>query len=78
MASTTISEPQETYTLDQFISLRDADKITYVKYSVLERSLDHPEMVYSIDNVIYNYLDIINKLKKTMIYMVRLNHILYC
>lgn len=67
MASTTISEPQETYTLDQFISLRDADKITYVKYSILERSLDHPEMVYAIDNVIYKYLDIINRLKKTVI-----------
>lgn len=67
MASTTISEPQETYTLDQFIALRDADKITYVRYSILERSIDHKEMVYSINNVVYNYMDIINKLKKTVI-----------
>ena len=67
MASTTISEPQETYTLDQFISLRDADRITYVRYSILERSIEHPEMVYAIENVVYNYLDIINELKKTVI-----------
>ena len=67
MASTTISEPQETYTLDQFIALRDADRITYVRYSILERSIDHPEMVYSINNVVYNYMDIINELKKTVI-----------
>ena len=34
-----ISEPQETYTLDQFISLKDSDKVTYPKYSIMERSL---------------------------------------
>lgn len=67
MASTSISEPQDTYTLDQFIALRDSDKITYVKYSILSRSLEHEEMVYTIENVIYNYLDIINKLKKTVV-----------
>lgn len=67
MASTTISEPQETYTLNQFISLRDSDKMMYVKYSILSRSIDHPEMVYSIENVVYNYMDIINSRKKTVI-----------
>lgn len=67
MASTTISEPQETYTLNQFISLRDSDKITYVKYSVLERSISYPELVYAIDNVIYHYMDIVDKLKKTVV-----------
>lgn len=67
MASTSISEPQDTYTLDQFIALRESDRITYVKYSILQRSLDHEEMVYAIENVVYNYLDIINKLKKTVV-----------
>lgn len=67
MASTTISEPQETYTLNQFIALRDTDKMMYVKYSILSRSIDHPEMVYAIENVVYNYLDIINSRKKTVI-----------
>ena len=67
MASTTISEPQETYTLNQFISLRDSDKMMYVKYSILSRSIDHPEMVYAIENVVYNYTDIINSRKKTVI-----------
>lgn len=67
MASTTISEPQETYTLNQFISLRDSDKMMYVKYSILSRSIDHPEMVYAIENVVYNYMDIINSRKKTVI-----------
>lgn len=67
MVSTTISEPQETYTLNQFISLRDSDKMMYVKYSILSRSIDHPEMVYAIENVVYNYMDIINSRKKTVI-----------
>ena len=67
MASTTISEPPETYTLNQFISLRDSDKMMYVKYSILSRSIDHPEMVYAIENVVYNYMDIINSRKKTVI-----------
>lgn len=67
MASTTISEPQETYTLNQFISLRDSDKMMYVKYSILSRSIDHPEMVYAIENVVYNYMDIINSRKKTVV-----------
>lgn len=67
MASTTISEPQETYTINQFISLRDSDKMMYVKYSILSRSIDHPEMVYAIENVVYNYMDIINNRKKTVI-----------
>lgn len=67
MASTSISEPQDTYTLDQFIALRESDRITYVKYSILQRSLDHEEVVYAIENVVYNYLDIINKLKKTVV-----------
>ena len=67
MASTTISEPQETYTLNQFISLRDSDKMMYVKYSILSRSIDHPEIVYAIENVVYNYMDIINSRKKTVI-----------
>ena len=51
MASGTISEPQETYTLAQFISLRDADKIVYQRYAVMERSITYPTMVYAIDNV---------------------------
>ena len=63
MASGTISEPQETYTLSQFISLRDADKIVYQRYAVMERSITYPTMVYAIDNVVYDYLDEMNKRK---------------
>lgn len=59
-----ISEPQETYTLDQFISLKDSDKITYPKYSIMERSLTNPELVYSIDNVIYGYMDELKRYRK--------------
>lgn len=66
MASGTISEPQETYTLSQFISLRDADKIVYQRYAVMERSITYPTMVYAIDNVVYDYLDEMNKRKKTV------------
>lgn len=59
-----ITNPNETYTVNQFISLKDSDSITYQKYSVLNRSLTNDKIVYSIDNVIYNYMDEIMEKKK--------------
>lgn len=51
------TSPQESYTLQQFIDLRDSDNITYAQYSIFERSLENSELVYSIDNIIYTYMD---------------------
>lgn len=51
------SDPTRTYTLDQFINTKSIDTITYSNFSVLNRSIDHPELVYSIDNLIYQYMD---------------------
>lgn len=57
MSGFSINSPQETYTLKQFIALKDADDITYANYSILERSLTDPDLIYAIDNVIYTYLE---------------------
>lgn len=51
------SGPESTYTLSQFIALKDSDQITYRNFSILERSLSDPNIVYSINNVIYDYMD---------------------
>lgn len=51
------SEPTTTYTLNQFINLKSIDTITYANFAVLNRSIDHPELVYAIDNLIYTYMD---------------------
>lgn len=49
--------PAETYTLNQFIAMKSSDKMTYRNYSILQRSMDDPSIVYSIDNIIYSYMD---------------------
>ena len=59
-----ITNPNETYTINQFIALKDSDSITYQKYSVLNRSITNSKIVYSIDNLIYNYMDEIMAKKK--------------
>lgn len=48
---------EETYTLSQFISMKDNDEMTYRNFSILQRSITDPTMIYSIDNVIYDYLE---------------------
>ena len=55
MAFYSINDPTESYTLKQFIRLRDIDNLTYYKYSILESSLTNSELVYAIDHVIYTY-----------------------
>lgn len=64
MAITGGSDPQYTYTLKQFIKLADSDKITYQKFSILNRSLTNPNLIYSIDNLLYTYMDDIKKRRK--------------
>lgn len=64
MAFYSINDPTESYTLKQFIRLRDIDNLTYYKYSILERSLTNSELVYAIDNVIYTYMPELKNLCK--------------
>lgn len=53
----TTNEVIHTYTLEQFIKMSDAEKITYQRYSILERSRTNKNLIYSIDNLLYTYID---------------------
>lgn len=63
-SNTTMDEPQETYTLNQFIEMKDIDKLVYRRYSIMQRSLTNEELVYCIDNVIYTYMEEMNVRRK--------------
>lgn len=63
-SATDISEPQLTYTLNQFIALKDVDRIVYRRYSIMQRSLTNKELLYCIDNVIHTYMDEMKKKRK--------------
>ena len=63
-SNTTMDEPQETYTLNQFIEMKDIDKLVYRRYSIMQRSLTNEELVYCIDNVIYTYMEEMNARRK--------------
>lgn len=62
--SSKINDPATTYTISQFIDLKNSDAITYKNYSILQKSLKDSSIIYSIDNVIYDYMDEINPYKK--------------
>lgn len=64
MISVGITNPNSTYTLSQFISLKDSDNITYPNFSIFNRSLNNEKIVYCIDNLIYTYMDEFNELKR--------------
>lgn len=64
MANSKLNNPATTYTVDQMIALKNSDSITYKNYSILQRSLKDDNLIYSIDNVIYDYMDVINQYKK--------------
>lgn len=63
-SATDISEPQLTYTLNQFIALKDVDRIVYRRYSIMQRSLTNEELLYCIDNIIHTYMDEMKKKRK--------------
>lgn len=67
MSAVNITDPNETYTISQFIALKDMDSVTYSKYAVFEQSLTEPDMVYAIDNIIYTYMDELKALKKCVV-----------
>ena len=62
--SSNLNSATTTYTVSQFISLKNSDSITYKNYSILQQSLKDSSIYYSIDNVIYEYMDEINTYKK--------------
>lgn len=55
---------ETTYTIQEFISMKESDEITYNKYSILQPSLSNEKITYSSDNVIYTYMDEIMMMKK--------------
>mgnify|MGYP002540818708 CR=1 FL=1 len=55
--SSNLNSATTTYTVSQFISLKNSDSITYKNYSILQQSLKDSSIYYSIDNVIYEYMD---------------------
>lgn len=64
MAASKLNNPATTYTIDQMIGLKNSDSITYKNFSILQKSLQDDSLVYSIDNVIYDYMDEINQYKR--------------
>lgn len=64
MASSKLNNPATTYTINQMIALKNSDSITYKNYSILQKSLKDDNLIYSIDNVIYDYMEEINPYKK--------------
>ena len=52
-----INLPKDTYTLEDFIELRDSDTYTYYNLSLLFRSLDDEGIIYPLKNIVYDYLD---------------------
>ena len=64
MAISKLNNPATTYTVDQMIALKNSDAITYKNFSILQKSLQDDSLVYSIDNVIYDYMDEINQYKR--------------
>lgn len=64
MPSSKLNNPATTYTVDQMIALKNSDSITYKNFSILQKSLKDNSLIYSIDNVIYDYMEEINPYKK--------------
>lgn len=65
-SSINIDQPQLSYTLNQFINLKDVDKIVYRRYSILQRSLTNEDLIYCIDNILYTYMDEIKQKRKSV------------
>lgn len=59
--------PSETFTVEDFIACRSADNMTYYNLSILARSVTDDGIIYSKDNVIYTYLDILKAKTKKII-----------
>lgn len=49
--------PELSYTLEQFIDCKSSDPITYHNLSLLAKPITGTGIIYSTDNIIYDYLD---------------------
>lgn len=56
-SSLTSSDVIHTYTVQDFINFKLSDPITYYNLSILSASLDDPNLIYSTDNVLWDYID---------------------
>ena len=61
-----VDKPERTYTLEDFIGFKSQVNMTYYNFSILSKSILEDGIVYSKDNVIYNYLDILKGKCKTL------------
>lgn len=59
--------PELTYTLQDFVDLRDADPLTYYNLSVLLKSITLPNLFYSSDNIVYDYIGEFKNVAKTVV-----------
>lgn len=50
------SSSDKTYTLEDFVSSKKSDEMTYYNFSILDCSFDN-SVEFSIDNIVYDYLD---------------------
>lgn len=63
-----ISKPEDTYTLEDFIDFKAKDNMTYYNLSILAKSITEDGIIYSKDNIIYTYIDILKaKCKKLVL-----------
>ena len=63
MAHYSTNDPHKTYRLSDFINRKDSDKITYSRYSIFNQSITNKNLIYSIDNIIYTYMDEIESMR---------------
>lgn len=61
------NKPEKTYTIEDFISMRTSDNITYYNYSILRQSTVNDRITYSEDNIIYGYLDELKEKRQLLV-----------
>lgn len=62
-----IGKPEDCYTLEDFISFKGQNDMTYYNLSILAKSIADDGIMYSKDNIIYKYLDILKGKCKTVV-----------
>ena len=63
----TPTNPAETFTVEDFIACKSSDNMTYYNLSILAKSVTDDGIIYSKDNIIYTYLDILKAKSKKII-----------
>lgn len=62
-----MNKPEDCYTLEDFISYKTQNDMTYYNLSILSKSITDDAILYSKDNIIYKYLDILKAKCKTVV-----------